>query len=391
MDGETTPTSTSGRVKLAVAVLLAIAGQAVQNISLPLALYGNEDMGVFLVYTAFVFFVFFSILDVILDVLTEKDDHISLHMSHRHMAVVGLENALNGVGAIFGGSSSRTPLTLQMSFVLFVMQMGPWYKLVRTFGGRAFGGWVKFRDGISRQGLLYYGIACSAYVASVALVVQDKVANQGSGSLNAFFLFFLFGAFMGMAYNVEQDIVMGRTQTLELHTGVPIGHTLSFLQYMKRDVCVLRRQLTWVFIFSWIGVLLSFAGASQGGALTHDRFIESWSAFIGFGDMYMNLFNLGFIITFFTNIYVNRYDSAFTVIISNVAAVSSMWTGWIPSISAQTVGFSPSIWKTVTAMVLSGAAIYPSYKFSEHFKKYCATLRGENSEEYLKLNNPVVA
>jgi hypothetical protein len=225
----------------------------------------------------------------------------------------------------------------------------------------------------------------------MALVVQDKVANQGSGSLNAFFLFFLFGAFMGMAYNVEQDIVMGRTQTLELHTGVPIGHTLSFLQYMKRDVCVLRRQLTWVFIFSWIGVLLSFAGASQGGALTHDRFIESWSAFIGFGDMYMNLFNLGFIITFFTNIYVNRYDSAFTVIISNVAAVSSMWTGWIPSISAQTVGFSPSIWKTVTAMVLSGAAIYPSYKFSEHFKKYCATLRGENSEEYLKLNNPVVA
>jgi hypothetical protein len=82
----------------------------------------------------------------------------------------------------------------------------------------------------------------------------------------------------------------------------------------------------------------------------------------------MNLFNLGYIVTFFGNIYLNRFDSAFTMIINNIAAVSSMWTGWVPSIMMSTVGFRPSVPLTVTAMVLSIGAVVPSWKFSQAFK-----------------------
>jgi len=389
-DGATgIPTTLWGKFKMLVAVLLTIVGQSMQNICLPLALSGGDDMGVVLCYTTFVYFVFFTLLDVILDAVVPRLEHVSQNMSHRHLAVVGLMNALNGVGAIFGGSSDRTPLTLQMSFFLFSTLFAPWYKLLRhTIGSKGKTSLCDVPRLLGFRGWAAYAGCAVCYLVATALVLSDKIENTGSGKLNAYCIFFLAGTFFATTYNVEQDIVMDDTSTVALHTAHAISHeNLTPLQFFKRDVQVLRRQLTWLFIFGWIGVLLSLIGAGQGGALNYDRFVGSWGSFITFNNKWMNLFNLGYILTFIGNIYVNRFDSSFTMIIANVSAVSSMWPGWVPSISMQTVGFSPNVPKTVISMILSIVAVGPSWVFSQEYTVALTdALEGKRSRHGAKVN-----
>jgi hypothetical protein len=106
--------------KLGILVfLLNVIGQATQNLCLPLALSGGDDMGAVFVYTAFIYFIFFAVLDVLFDVfmpqLAAFHSHEKIVSQARTWCWIGFQNALNGLGAIFGGSSDRTPLTLQMT------------------------------------------------------------------------------------------------------------------------------------------------------------------------------------------------------------------------------------------------------------------------------------
>ena len=59
-----------------------------------------------------------------------------------------------------------------------------------------------------------------------------------------------------------------------------------------------------------------------------------------------------------------QFDSSFNMLTSNISAVSSLWTGWMPSIRQQTVGFFPSVPLTVIAIILSFIAVVPSYFYS---------------------------
>jgi len=167
--------------------------------------------------------------------------------------------------------------------------------------------------------------------------------------------FFLEEFFFGMTYNVYQDRMMEHIHFEDL----PIG------QVFKIAVHVLRKQLTWLFILSWLSVLLAMIPTvDQSGVPTRAKFLSSWGDFLPFGNIYMDLFNIGYIVSFVTSIYMNKYDSSFNMMTSNISAVLSLWTGWVPAISMNTVGFVPNIPMTVTAMALSLAAIYPSYKYS---------------------------
>ena len=367
-DGATRiPVTRNEKIAFGIALVCSIAGQATQNICLPLALSTNPDMGVLLTYTAFIYVLFFTLLDVLLDAVLSQKEYVTLEMNHRHLIVVGFENAMNGVGFVFGGSSSRTPLTLQMILALVGNLMAPFYKVLRHRGLSRF--LPTLRD-VGKRGWMWYGSAACCYLVAMALVLSDKLShNSGENKLSGYTLFFLFGVFFAMMYNVDQDGVMNATVTYAGHNPQPLHHDhLTVLQRVKRDVMVLRSQITWMFVFTWIGTGLSLGGASQTGDLTREIFEESWASFLPFGNKYMNLFNIGYIVTFFGNIYLNRFDSAFTMIINNIAAVSSMWTGWVPSIMQQTVGFKPSVPLTVAAMLLSLVAVIPSWRFSQFFK-----------------------
>jgi len=361
-----------------VAATLMLVGQATQNISLPLALSDDIDMSVFLVYTAFMYFIFFTVADILME-LALSVLNVPLHVtdvSHKKLAVTGLHFACNGIGAVFGGSSTRTPLPVQMIFALISTLFAPMYKSLRLrIHPRS------IYEALTKRERWSYALVWTLYLVAMILVVVNKVQNTGAGSGNAFMLFFIVGTIAGMTYNVEQDICMKDATTEKLQSGVATRAThqdLNLLLFAKRDMELLRRMNAWLFLFSWISVILSLVGASQGGPLTTEKFLHSWGKLLSFGNVWMDIFNLGQIVTLLAGIYLNRFDSVFTNIIGNVSSVSAMWTGWVPAIAMQTVGFSPSVPMTVIAMILSLVAIVPSVTFGKAFHRAITKIQNED-------------
>jgi hypothetical protein len=366
------PLSTSpwAMVGYAIIFLANVVGQAMQNIFLPLALSGGADMAVVLIYTAFIYCFFFSILDVILEVFIPHQD-VKLHQPT--LMNCGFQNSLNGIGAVFGGSSTRTPLTLQMSASLLVNMLSPFYKL-----------WVNDRPmrdffRVERRSLWHFCAACVLYTISFVLVLIDKLNHEGSGQLSPFCLLFIAGVWFGVTYNVHQDKMISHVKFHHMSTAV------SF----KVAVQLLRKQLSWLFIFSWVSLILAFIPSfDQAGRPTRATFELNWAKFLPFGNWYMNMFNLGYLISFITSVFMNKFDSSFNMLTSNISAVSSLWTGWMPSIRTDTVGFFPSIPMTVIAIVLSFVAVVPSYKYSLGLRDLFASFRGPSvtSGEYLPIH-----
>jgi len=163
--------------------LINVLGQAMQNICLPLALSDGDDMAVVFIYTAFIYFCFFSMLDVVLDLFTSYDRPT---LNIKELLTVSIQNTLNGIGAIFGGSSTRTPLTMQMSGSLLVNLMAPFYKM-----------WVfniKPKKILTRQ-MLWYLLACLLYGTAFVLTLVDKLRHVASGTLSPYAVLFLGGIF----------------------------------------------------------------------------------------------------------------------------------------------------------------------------------------------------
>jgi len=171
---------------------------------------------------------------------------------------------------------------------------------------------------------------------------------------------FLGGFFFGVTYNVHQD---------KLVAHIPF-ESFGLLQSFKTAVHILRQQATIVFIFSWFAIILTLIPTfDQAGTPTRAKFLNSWADFLPFGNLWMDLFNLGFIITFVSNIFMNKYDSSFNMMTSNISAILALWTGWVPAISDDTVGFVPTVWMTVAAMILASVAVFPTYKYSLYMKE----------------------
>ena len=333
--------------------VLNIVGQATQNICLPLALSSGADMAVVLPYMCMMYFIVFSLVEPVLDLFTPRP---SLLINSRRVMNTGFQNALNGIGAIFGGSASRTPLPLQMSGSLVINLLAPVYKM-----------WLAGHSLLHIPRSRAYALAALLYIVSFTLLIVDK-ASKTSSSINGYCILFFIGAWFGCTYNVHQE---------ELMEDGPAINTLTALESFRIAVHVLRPQLTWLFIFSWAAVLLAYIPGFDQTPLTYDSFVQSWALFLPFGNLYMNLFNLGYITCFITGVFMNKFDSAFNMITSNISAVTVLWTGWMPSIAMQTVGFVPSIPLTIIAMLLSAIAIKPAYEFSIQLKTVMDDLKAD--------------
>jgi len=383
------PETFSERLRFIIAVICSVGGQTAQNIAVPMLLSnGSLDVGVMLCYSAFCYFAFFTIFDVILSFIISRRNQIAINIDTKFVAWIGFENAMNGCGVLFGGSPSRTPLPLQMTFFLVCNQFAPLYKIVRRFGCDL-RSWRETILGLGKKGWIAFGVSTLFYTVAMLLVLSDNLAHRASHPLTAYCLCFIGGTAFATMYNVDQDIAMENCSTVLIDAQPPKRaepEELSFLLYLKRDVMTLRLQTTWLFLFSWLGVLFSLAGGSED-PLTQASFERSWALVLPFGNTWMNVLNGAYIITFFGNIYINRYDASFTMIISNIAAVSSMWTGWIPSMEMRTVLFYPNIAKTVIAMVLSLTAVIPSWIFSKTFKNALDGVEGDKEHRFW-INGP---
>ncbi len=360
------PHTLGEKVRFGIALFLSIGGQTMQNIAVPMFLsQTTDDMGIMLAYTTFIYFMFFTFLDLFLGFVTPRKHQITLDIDHKLLAVIGLQNALGGTGILFGGSPDRTPLPLQMSFFLLCNQLAPVYKILRRYGFHP-SRWMAVIRGTGKKGGIALLIATLAYVIAMALVLQDNLSHNedSSRSLTPYCLFFIGGTMCIMMYNVDQDMVMSNSRTLSVQSGEAMSHDqLHFFTHFRRDVTTLRFQCAWLCVFGWIGPLVSVMGGSESGELTQEVFNRSWANLLPFSNVWINVLNGAYIVTFIGNIYINRFDSAFTMIVCNVSAVSAMWTGWVPTLMPRTVGFSPNYGKTISAMVLSLAAIFPSWEY----------------------------
>jgi hypothetical protein len=325
--------------------VLNVLGQALQNIMLPIFLSSSKNLSsVFLIYCCFIYFMAFSILDVLLDfIFQSRGQLVHPQLSEALFCLAGFGNALNGVGAMFGGSAKRLPLTLQMAFTMFFNLISPFMKL-KAFQLPTRKFWFN----------RHLWMAGSLFVLSAVLVTVDKVKSGGAGSFNAFGLMFIFGALAGVFYNIVQERFM-----------VPLDFVkMDLVEGFRVSVKILRKQLTWLFIFSWLSVPLALIPNMEEHGFSRLSFETSWGDLLPFGNVYMNMFNLGYIICFVTGIFMNHYDSSFNILTSNISSILSLWTGWVPSLMLVTVGFVPSVGLTIPAIILSIIAIYPSYRYS---------------------------
>ena len=394
LDGPSSPLYHSVRTKttqwweyvaVAFAVVLCIAGQSVQNVYLPIVLSEGFDFGPVMVYTAVFYFVFFSILDVIMDVAVfllrpEVGDHGPITELRSvtqpvRFVLLGLLFSLNGIGALFGGSPDRTPLTVQMAIALLISCAAPFYRTIRH---RGFGEVRAVIHRLTWGARICYLLCLVMYVTAAALVVSDQIAHLGNGTWSPFVMLFAAGIVCGLLFNAEQDLTFANSTIVgikwrrtpkEAVQIVPLKKSteLPLVLLFKREVTFVRSVTTWQFATSWIAIGLSAAG--WGGApMSREGFYDAWAAFLPLGNRSMNLFNLGQITTLLACVYINRYTSALTLLVGNVAAVTAMFAGFSPSIQMQTVGFEPSIPKTVVAAILAFTAVFPSMLFSKAYR-----------------------
>lgn len=367
------------------AVMLCICGQSVQNIYLPIVLSSGNDMGVVMVFTAMFYFMTFTLLDVVMDlvvrllkpaVMIENKSTRVLELRwsvpQHEMLAIGLLLSLNGIGALFGGSSTRTPLTVQMCLVLLISGFTPVYRALRSGGVQRF---KTVYGRLSSRARQSYVLCMTMYVCASGLVTSDQVSNLGGGNWSPFVLMFAGGIFCGLVFNAEQDVVMEKSPVL-LRTSTSVATefialqqttSLPLLLLFKREIAFIRQFTTWQFFTSWIAVAVSFAGGSQSGPLTKQSFERAWAEYLTLGSFHMNAFNFGQIATLLAAVYINRYTSTLTLLIGNVSAVVAMFSGFDSTIQLQTVGFRPSVWKTCVAAFLAIAAVVPSLFFSRSY------------------------
>lgn len=298
-------------------------------------------MAVFLCYTGFFYFLLFQILEALLDLVRDvpfQKPNSSLLLS------VGFQNTLNGVGVIFAGSPDRVPLTIQMAVSLLVNCSAPLFKVL------ALG--LPLRK--IKPGLVWYAVTVVIFAVALTLMTVDKLNNMDAGSSTAWMVLFAAGIFFGMSYNVYQEKMVEKYHLQKL----------SLMDSFHVTVKILRQQTFWLFVFSWLSFPFSAIKGVTDPALTIDTFRSSWAEFLTFESNYMTAFNIAYVITFMSSVFMNTYDSSFNMLTSNLSSVSILWAGWTPMFQ-DAIGYRPSVAFTVPAILLEFVGCYTSFKLSE--------------------------
>jgi hypothetical protein len=353
--------------------LIIVLAQAAQNVSLPMALGGNDDMTVVLIYTALIAFVFFTLFDTALDLVC----HVAgVSMDERHiplnepmLMLVSMCIASNGLGVVFGAAPNRTPLTLQMAILMVANLMTARLKIA-VFGIKGFP--VLSLNRFNRN---YYA-AWVLYGLSFLFVLIDRlaIAKTNDGSLSPLCLLFVGGILTGVMTNVMQDKL--------LHPLQEASRKQSNLVHFKQAVSLLRRQCTWLFVFTWVSPLVALIpGADQSGVLNATTFEQTFADFLPFTSLYMNIFNFAFVVVFVASVFLNRIDSALTNTASTVSGVVAIGAGWLPTIGIQVVGYSPNVPLTVAAMSMCLIGIIPSVNYSKALQEATSCDRIEMPSE----------
>lgn len=351
-------------------------GQTMENVMLPLAVNQDVSMCVVLLFCSFFYMLFFTLLDSLMEPVAHV---MGIPPGRRHLKVhdpnlilVSLGVSFAGVGAVFGASPERTPLPLQMAMFMISNLCAARFKI-----------WALGIKGIPWFGMgtfqVNYWIAAALYVSSFLCVVIDRVfVADVQGKLSPYCLFFAVSVFMNMFLNVQMEKAMqGSEENL-------VGAT--YFEYFKQYISMLRRMLTWMFLFCWIGVLFSLMGFDSH-PVSRDTFEGTWATFLPLGNLYMNLFNTGYIIVFLTSAFLNKMDASLTATASNVATVISVLAGFLPTIGKEAVGYAPNPYLTIAAVVFAAIGLYPSEKYSKVLRDsrnntaYAIVAKAEDGED----------
>ena len=341
---------------------LNVVGQAAQNLCLPLALTDNPNMAVFFCYTALFYFFFFQVLEALLDLFRD----VKFERPNSWLLLsVAMQNALNGVGVIFAGSPDRVPLTIQMAVSLLMNCGAPLFKVFA----------MDVPLSKMKPGLVWYAVTVVIFGVALTLMTVDKLDNMDAGSSTAWMILFAAGMFFGMSYNVYQEKMVEKYQLQKL----------TKMDSFHLSIKVLRMQTFWLFVFSWLSFPFSAIDGVTDPILTADTFRSSWAEFLTFNSNYMTAFNIAYLITFFSSIFMNTYDSSFNMLTSNLSNVSILWAGWT-TMFQDAIGYRPSVAYTVPAIVLGFVGCFTSFKLSESVDNLKKTVDGESEEKRHLLN-----
>eukprot|EP01124_Arcella_intermedia_P005606 TRINITY_DN13319_c0_g3_i1.p1 TRINITY_DN13319_c0_g3~~TRINITY_DN13319_c0_g3_i1.p1 ORF type:complete len:372 (-),score=64.17 TRINITY_DN13319_c0_g3_i1:26-1108(-) len=328
-------------------VFVNIACQSGLNVSLPLALSDEHtSMSALYIFCCMVFLIVVCFYELVLDLFFGRLRGNPL-INRIHFPLIGLQMAISGCCMVFAGSSSRTPLLIQMTGSLFISLLSPFFKFL-VFR-------VDKKDVINKE-LKWFLVSTLLFTTAFGLVIFDKTRHFET-HWSWFFLLYMVGLFFGVSYNVHQEFMMREV------------HLQSTLETFQTSLYILKRQIGWQFLFSWLMYLFAIIpGADQAGTPFQSHYAVTWSEMLKFRNIWINVFVGANIITISTNVYINKHDSSFNLITSNIAAVISLWTGWLPSYGKITEGYLPSYSLVIPAILLSVVAIYPSYRYSLEVK-----------------------
>ena len=319
-----------------------IVGESALSLCLPLALTDNPNMAVFFCYTALFYFFFFQVLEAVLDLVRE----VKFERPNSWLLLgVALQNALNSIGVIFAGSPDRVPLTIQMAVSLLMNCGAPLFKVYAMDVP-----WSKMKPG-----LVWYAATAVLFGVALALVTVDKLNNVATaGSSTAWMVLFAAGMFFGMSYNVYQEKLVEKYNL----------QRLPMMDSFHVTVKILRAQVFWLFAFSWLSFPFSAIKGVTDPILTLETFRSSWGEFLTFKSNYMTAFNIAYLVTFVSSVFMNAYDSSFNMLTANLSNVAILWAGWT-TMFQDAIGYRPSVAYTVPAIILGLLGCFTSFKLSE--------------------------
>lgn len=208
-----------------------------------------------LLFESLALFVIFALLDVFLELFVEVD----VKLDGKEVAILGFQSVISAVCTLYSASSTRTPLTLQMSFSLLSTLLAPFWKL-----------WAFKIPFSAFKRYEWYLIVAALYIAAFALCLADKLINVSAGRFSAYVVLFFIGMtqtnrrifsshkltlFEGLSL-----IIVANTQQEKVQMHIPLFE-MSLLQSLKVTTMILRRQ----------SLVVSYASMASSAAEPHSR------------------------------------------------------------------------------------------------------------------------
>lgn len=338
------------RVAIVISLAFLLIGSTTQNTVLQFWVKSfPEGVGgpyFILAWSSSLFVCFFGLMYLSKQIF-RKDKVVSTRKFIWNYMIQGLANALNGVLVVYSSPINRTPP------ILFTV-------LINL--GLVFGMFLTKYMIPSKRNINYLnisvGLSLLCLAASIGITIAgDIVAHQGEdtsfGWKSVFWMVMLTGgAFFGALYNVLQELYLLKTSGLiEPHEqNTNLLKTLFWTSLF---------QLMFMVCFFWVDLIPGFGYSSSVGGFFENLKGEVTCFFFGNGCGASNFlfgiaFTVGYIMSYFSGMYLNKESANFTVYAIALQAPFSILVFVITKLGTE----NTPLWSIIPSVFFIGTGIF---------------------------------